>query len=116
MPKNKTVAKLRKIKVVAPVRQKHPILCTRCEHRARYLEDLVGPRSECSDGKTSCCYMYSPVVPLAVRALPGEVRPVGGAWALSARVMASEVQPSFELSGQVRGKDFIFYHIPKVSP
>lgn len=53
-------------------------LCHRCEHRATFLEQGFGPRSECKDtGKAVCgCYCYVPVAPCTLRRRRGDKRPL----------------------------------------
>ena len=51
-------------------------LCYRCEWRAMHNEGLATPRAECKYGAVSSCYQYEPVVPLVLKPIKGEKRPI----------------------------------------
>lgn len=65
-------------------------LCYRCEYRAVALETGVSARAECGmlTFAAHSCYMYTPTVPLVVKPVAGDHRPLTGLWALRARVVA----------------------------
>ena len=82
------------------------MLCFRCEHRARHLEDRSNNKEHCHQPRVECgmietskyiCYMYQPCKPLALE--PSNLddpRPVS-LDIFSSRVKVSEVQPDLEL-------------------
>ena len=74
------------------------MLCFRCEHRAKFLEDGHAPRCECGDIESSkCgCYMYKPCLPVIVKPSEGEERPMFAAPMISGRIMAVRVAKTKE--------------------
>lgn len=72
------------------------VLCFRCEHRARYLQDRRGgisspyrPRFQCGAERSIegvySCYMYEPTAAVQLVADEGDERPLGGLPVLRAR-------------------------------
>lgn len=91
----------------------HGPLCYRCEYRAQYHETGVAPRCECGGPGAVCgCYMYRPVRPLETEADPGDKRPLGGPWMISARSHATGLA-DFEPVAHRRGRKLTIYWRPK---
>ncbi len=90
-------------------------LCHRCEYRARFLEDGLGPRYECQQaGRSICgCYMYRPVRPVVLKPRAGDKRPAGGPWAIAARCDYAGIWPELELRGAwIAGELHLFWDCP----
>lgn len=109
------------------------MLCYRCQHRAKYLEDLAklkqkytvseeykdtfvsSPRFECSQIESSVmgCYMYKPVKPIAIKPREGDIRPLSLNM-FSCRVgRVDDVKVELELQGEQINDSVIFYWVPK---
>jgi len=79
------------------------VLCFRCEHRARFLDDARAginppraPRSGCGCARgiegVYSCYTYVPTVGLTVAADAGDERAVGAPWPIAARAHATGLE------------------------
>ena len=98
---------------------KSPVLCFRCEYRARALESGSGPRYECTylskGGKpqgVSSCYLYRPVSPLVLSRTPGDLRsPFGPAMccARSCAVSVAQVKYRIKTTGK---RLWVLYAVP----
>jgi hypothetical protein len=60
-------------------------LCTRCEYRAKFIEDGHGPRYECSTGHCYSCYQYRPTIPYILEKNKDDDRPMFAPFMISAR-------------------------------
>jgi hypothetical protein len=88
-------------------------LCHRCEWRAVYHETGSAARYECSrDGAVVSCYMFSPAKPLVMEPDPGDRRPLGGPWMLSARAHAVALGDC-ELVAKRKGRRLLAYWRPR---
>jgi len=112
------------------------MLCFRCEHRAKYLEEydkmalevrvamakgesikerhISRPRNQCGGSKSNdACYMYKPVKPVLVEPLnPEDIRPIFGASIFAGRVKVVGVA-DVELKYAEVGKSSMVYWVPK---
>lgn len=70
-------------------------LCFRCEHRARFFETGIRPKSECGDIEKSKmeCYMFKPVKPVILKKDKKDKRPQFGSWLFTARSSAVSIAP-----------------------
>jgi len=93
-------------------------LCYRCEFRALFLENKIGPRMECQniENSVTSCYMYRPVIPVILHAREGEIRPFIAPPMLAARSIRKGLadQNDFILDVKVeKNEDFVFFWRPR---
>ena len=94
------------------------MLCFRCEHRAKYLEEytvnknVYAPRAECyQTGQcVISCYLFQPVKPISIKPIDGDVRP------LSLNILSCRIKrvdaPELELTTKQTGESYIVYWQP----
>ncbi len=96
-------------------------LCHRCEHRASFLENGTRHRFECgTNNAVWCCYMFSPVKPLVIKAIRGERRDINGPWVFSGRARAVRISKGEYTARRVKGGTLVYFnpkedeHVSKV--
>ena len=80
------------------------MLCFRCEHRARFLEDGVRPRFECGETARSNigCYMFTPCRPIVMSKVEGDPRSAHGGY-FGARMRAERIADDCVLINTKKG-------------
>lgn len=103
------------------------MLCYRCEHRAKYLEEysknkysdkdihIPRPRFECGNIESSVmgCYMFKPVQPINIKPREGDDRPLS-LNIFSCRVeRVDDIKVELELKAEKINNSIIHYWVPK---
>jgi hypothetical protein len=79
------------------------MMCYRCEYRASFLENGLGPRYECGEISTSkiACYMYKPCLPVVLTKLDeSDIRPWPGSGLFAARSKAERLYEEGKLKAK----------------
>ena len=99
-----------------------PLLCYRCEHRIRFMEETywdfkspIRPRMECGNvGQgVHSCYMFEPIKPLIIQTNQGDQRPINAGWLINARSHVVELADFIKDMIVLKDKKFIIYWKPK---